>query len=131
MNIRRSLGISVTVAALLGTTLATAPPASATPAGCGDLSNGQLCVRGRTGTSGNFRFSTLYWRSGARGEITVKLGSQRKTDRIIAFPLWFGSKKTRNGYAKLSKRHHISRHECVRGVMEYKRDIYFTKWRCP
>ncbi|MFE1175945.1 hypothetical protein [Streptomyces sp. NPDC058773] len=31
---------------------------------------------------------------GARGEITVKLGTQRKNDDITAWPLWVGCKKT-------------------------------------
>ncbi|MGI5261471.1 hypothetical protein [Streptomyces angustmyceticus] len=134
MIIKRALVTSTTVLAVLGGSLVAAPAASATPTGCGDLSNGQLCIKGgKLGKGGKYKFTVSYWRggSGARGEITVKLGTQRKNDDITAWPLWFGSKKTRNGYAALSKTHELDSDNCIRGVMDYKGKTYVTKWRCP
>ncbi|WP_242578263.1 hypothetical protein [Streptomyces sp. MST-110588] len=133
MQLKRTMAASATIVSVLAASLAAAPTASATTDGCGDLSNGQLCVRGgKLGTTGTYKFTTSYWRGGpANGEVTVKLGTQRKNDDITAYPLWFGSKKTRNGYAELSRSHKLNSDECVRGVMQYKGKTFTTKWRCP
>ncbi|MFJ8231363.1 hypothetical protein ACIQ9E_15615 [Streptomyces sp. NPDC094448] len=118
--------------ALLASMVIVAPPASAVPAGCGQLTNGQLCSSGGTlGTTGTYTFTTSYWRTGGSGEITVTLGTQRKNSNITAFPLWFGSKRTQNGYVELKKSHSINSGECIRGVMEHNNTTYVTKWRCP
>ncbi|MFT2015635.1 hypothetical protein ACMA1D_07255 [Streptomyces sp. 796.1] len=131
MPTRRSLGTAVALSGILGSTLVLAPAASATPAGCGDLSKGSLCVKGgKIGSTGTYTWRVRYVRHQGN-EITVRLGSQRKDSRITAWPLWFGSKKTRHGVAELRRRHEINRDECIRGVMEYRKNTYYTKWRCP
>ncbi|GLF94091.1 hypothetical protein [Streptomyces yaizuensis] len=128
---RSSPGAVMTVLAMLGLSLAAAPSASATTHGCGDLSNGLLCNTGGTlGRSGTYTFTTKYHRFRG-GEVTVKLGTQRKNSRITALPLWFGSQRTANGHASLSRSHPLDADNCVRGVMEHDDTMYVTKWRCP
>ncbi|MFE6779497.1 hypothetical protein [Streptomyces sp. NPDC057702] len=119
------------MAAVLGSTVALAPPASATPAGCGKLTNGSLCIKGgKIGKTGTFTWRARYVRDRG-GEITVRLGSQRKDSNVTAWELWFGNKRTTNGVAELSRRHEINKDECIRGVMEYRERVFVTKWRCP
>ncbi|MCH0539878.1 hypothetical protein I3F58_09950 [Streptomyces sp. MUM 203J] len=131
MIAKRIFAALTALIALLGGGLTMAPTASAGSYGCGNTSNGQLCVRGGTlGKDGNYTFKVSYYRS-PKAEITVKLGTQRKNSKITALVLWFGSKKTKNGYVELSKKHHLNANECIRGVMEYKGKTYVTKWRCP
>ncbi|MFF5716232.1 hypothetical protein [Streptomyces buecherae] len=131
MHAVRPLGISIALAAILGSTVTFAPAASATPAGCGDLSKGSLCIKGgKVGKTGSYTWRVRYVRHQG-GEIKVKLGSQRKNSDITAWELWFGTKKTKNGVAELRRKHEINKDECIRGVMEYKSKVYVTKWRCP
>ncbi|MFD3843749.1 hypothetical protein ACFWWC_47340 [Streptomyces sp. NPDC058642] len=128
---RRSLGTAAALSAIMATCVIAAPAASATPDGCGDLTNGQLCLKDHTvGKTGSFKFRVSYDRH-VSGEITVKLGTQRKNDQITAGALWFGNKKTTNGYAELSKTHPIDRGDCIRAVMEYQGSTFVGKWRCP
>lgn len=129
--VNRSVGAAAVLSAVLAASVVVAPTASATPDGCGELSNGNLCLTKYTvGKTGSFNFTVQYVRH-TGGEITVKLGTQRKNDQITALPLWFGDKKTRNGVAELSKKHPIDKGDCVRAVMDYKNTTYVGKWRCP
>ncbi len=64
------------------------------------------------------------------GEITFKLGSQRKNSHVEANELWFGMIKTKNCVAELKKKHENNSDECIRGVMEHGGKVYRTKWRC-
>lgn len=128
---KRAFSTVVSLAAILAGCVIAAPAASATAAGCGDLDNGQLCLTGGSvGKTGEFTFTAQYDRH-TSGEITLTLGSQRKNSKITALPLWFGTKTTHNGFASISKRHHIDSGDCIRGVMDYKGTMYVTKWRCP
>lgn len=129
----RLLGTTVALSSILATCIVIAPAASATINGCGDLSNGKLCLdEYSVGKTGTFTFRVSYGRNDdVPGEITVTLGTQRKNDQITALPDFFGSKKTQNGYAALSKRYSIDKDECVRAVMEHNNKTYIGKWRCP
>lgn len=89
-----------------------APEAGAVSKGCGELTNGILCNAGPVPEEGTY--TTSYMRHGVKGEITVRLGY----------------KKTRNGYAELSKHIGLSDEGCIRGIMEYDGQRYVTKWRC-
>ncbi|MFF0747181.1 hypothetical protein ACFYVL_43060 [Streptomyces sp. NPDC004111] len=101
MKFQRLLSIVAVFSALVSGSLVTAPAANATPSGCGDLENGQLCLTGgKIGESGNYLFTAKYLRT-KNGEVTVKLGSQRKNTQLIAVPMWFGEMRTKDGYAEL------------------------------
>ncbi|MFK0265681.1 hypothetical protein ACIQU1_30765 [Streptomyces angustmyceticus] len=124
--------IAGAVAALcLVAALAAAPPAPAAPTGCGELVRGRLCLRGPVGADGMYTVS--YRRLGAASgpdEILVRLGYQRKNDRITAFPGWFGTRRTQSGAVVLGGRVEMLADECIRGVMERGGAVYVTKWSC-
>ncbi|MFJ9160300.1 hypothetical protein ACIRPS_26250 [Streptomyces griseoviridis] len=115
--------------ALLVAGLVVAPPAGATPQGCGDLSNGQLCITGPVPTPGTYTVS--YWRH-ISAEITVRLGHQIKIERTgrIAQTTWLGKKKTQNGSAKLSRFVDLDGEGCIRGIMSHGGETFVSKWRC-
>ncbi|MFJ2833150.1 hypothetical protein ACIPC1_37360 [Streptomyces sp. NPDC087263] len=131
-NVKRSMGAVASLVAVLGATVVAAPSASATPSGCGETSNGSLCINGGTiGTKGTYTFTVSYSRNG--DPITVKLGDQRKNDQITAAENYYGSVKLSSvsSYGELSQKHSIDAGDCIRGIMEYKGATYVTKWRCP
>ncbi|WP_367431678.1 hypothetical protein [Streptomyces celluloflavus] len=131
---------------LAAATAAAAPPAPATPTGCGELVRGQLCLRGPAGSAGTY--TATYRRHGApaphgprttggapgppgtRDEFSVRLGYQRRNDRITAFPGWFGTRRTVRGAAELSGRVEMRPDECIRGVMEHGAEVSVTAWSC-
>ncbi|MGW1838185.1 hypothetical protein [Streptomyces sp. NPDC002067] len=113
---------------LIATVAAAAPPAPAAPAACGGPSGGLLCLRGPVGHPGVY--TARYRRAPGPGEITVRLGYQRKDSRITAFPGWFGTVRTSGGAAVLRGRVGMTPGECVRGVMEHGERVYVTKWSC-
>ncbi|MFF3367077.1 hypothetical protein [Streptomyces misionensis] len=132
-SVKRYAGIAASLISVLGVTVIAAPAASATPSGCGDLENGQLCITGgKVGVHGTFTWTVGYSRSKS-GQITVTLGDQRKNSKITALPTYYGSVKTNKtaNYAQLSNKHGIDAGDCIRGIMEYKGKTYVTKWRCP
>ncbi|MFG2227972.1 hypothetical protein [Streptomyces sp. NPDC048644] len=137
----RRAGVAVAALCLVAATAAAAPPAPAAPTGCGGLAGGQLCLRGPVGAAGRYLVS---YRRGATtgparaiggsrpvpGEITVRLGYQRKDARITAFPGWFGFRRTVRGAAELSGRVEMLPGECIRGLMEHRDTVFVTKWSC-
>ncbi|MFG2532008.1 hypothetical protein [Streptomyces sp. NPDC048516] len=123
--------VAVAALCLVAATAAAAPSAPPEPTGCGDLVRGQLCLRGPVGAAGTY--TAAYRRLGAasgRDEIIVRLGYQRKNDRITAFPGWFGTRRTQGGAVVLSGRVEMLADECIRGVMERGETVYVTKWSC-
>ncbi|MFG2830663.1 hypothetical protein ACGFWI_24865 [Streptomyces sp. NPDC048434] len=127
----RRIAVAITAMCLVAATAAAAPPAPPAPTGCGDLVRGQLCLRGPVGADGTY--TAAYRRHGpAAGlaEILVRLGYQRKNDRITAFPGWFGTRRTQGGAVVLSGRVEMLADECIRGVMERGETVYVTKWSC-
>lgn len=125
--------MAASLIATLGVTVIAAPAASATPSGCGELDNGQLCITGgKVGVNGTYTWTVSYSRSKA-GQITVTLGDQRKNSKITALPTYYGTATTNKtaNYATLSNKHGINAEDCIRGIMEYKGTTYVTKWRCP
>lgn len=132
-TMKRSFGIATSFAAVIATSVIFAPAASATPSGCGDLANGQLCISGGTvGKAGTYTFTVGYARNKS-GVINVRLGDQRKNDQITAAENWYGYDKTDNPgvYAERSQKHDLNSDDCIRGIMEYGGSTYITKWRCP
>ncbi|MEV0374144.1 hypothetical protein AB0I10_30800 [Streptomyces sp. NPDC050636] len=124
----RRAGVAVAALCLVAATAAAAPPAPADPTGCGELVHGQLCLRGPVGAEGTY--TATYRRDGARDEITVRLGYQRKNAKITAFPGWFGSRGTQRGAVAVSGRVQMLPDECIRGVMEHGETVFVTKWSC-
>ncbi|MFF2812806.1 hypothetical protein ACFVT2_37670 [Streptomyces sp. NPDC058000] len=120
---------AVAVLGLVAATAAAAPAAPAAPTGCGVLVRGLLCLRGPVGAPGTY--TVVYRRDEPMlGEITVRLGYQRKNSRITAFPGWFGTGRTRGGTLRLSGRVEMPADECIRGVMEHTATVFVTKWSC-
>ncbi|MFD3521009.1 hypothetical protein [Streptomyces sp. NPDC058653] len=115
----------------LGSMLVIAP-VGVTPAGCGDLSGGRLCVDGPVGGRG--AFTTRYVRHGAgprTGPATaLRLGYQRRDARITAFPGWFGTLRTEDGPAALTGTLDTEPGECVRGLLHHAGRDYVTEWLC-
>ncbi|MFF4282638.1 hypothetical protein ACWDFH_26675 [Streptomyces kronopolitis] len=128
----RARRVTVTLAALglVAATAAAAPPAPAAPTGCGELVRGQLCLRGPVGSDGTYTAGYRRHDPAGPGEIVVRLGYQRKNDRITAFPGWFGTRRTQGGAVVLSGRVEMLADECIRGVMQRAETIYVTKWTC-
>ncbi|AIA03971.1 hypothetical protein ACFU90_36940 [Streptomyces noursei] len=120
---------AVAVLGLLAATAAAAPAAPDAPTGCGVLVRGRLCLRGPVGAPG--RYTAVYRRDEPMpGELTVRLGYQRKNSRITAFPGWFGTGRTQGGTLRLSGRVEMLPDECIRGVMEHTATVFVTKWSC-
>ncbi|WP_433856586.1 hypothetical protein [Streptomyces kronopolitis] len=128
----RARRVTVTLAALglVAATAAAAPPAPDAPTGCGELVRGQLCLRGPVGSDGTYAASYRRHGPAGPGEIIVRLGYQRKNDRITAFPGWFGTRRTQGGAVALSGRVEMLADECIRGVMQRAQTIYVTQWTC-
>ncbi|RXS68285.1 hypothetical protein EST92_26880 [Streptomyces sp. TM32] len=126
----RRVTVALAALGLVAATAAAAPPAPAAPTGCGDLVRGQLCLSGPVGADGTY--TATYRRDEPDGpdEIIVRLGYQRRNDRITAFPGWFGTRRTQGGAVGLSGRVEMLRDECIRGVMERAQTVYVTKWSC-
>ncbi|MFJ9615851.1 hypothetical protein [Streptomyces noursei] len=120
---------AVALLALLAATAAAAPAAPTAPAGCGVLVRGRLCLRGPVGATG--LYTAVYQRDEpVLGELTIRLGYQRKNSRITAFPGWFGTGRTHGGTLRLSGRVEMLPDECIRGVMEHTATVFVTKWSC-
>ncbi|WEB42271.1 hypothetical protein MOV08_25505 [Streptomyces yunnanensis] len=120
---------AVALLALLAATAAAAPAAPTAPAGCGVLVRGRLCLRGPVGATG--LYTAVYQRDEPMlGELTIRLGYQRKNSRITAFPGWFGTGRTHGGTLRLSGRVEMLPDECIRGVMEHTATVFVTKWSC-
>ncbi|MEU8787135.1 hypothetical protein [Streptomyces sp. NPDC048637] len=127
----RRVTVALAALGLVAATAAAAPPAPPAPTGCGDLVRGQLCLQGPVGADG--MYTATYRRHGSAAgldEIIVRLGYQRKNDRITAFPGWFGTRRTQGGAVGLSGRVEMLADECIRGVMERGETFYVTKWSC-
>ncbi|MGW8601829.1 hypothetical protein ACWGLB_23155 [Streptomyces sp. NPDC055893] len=128
---KRLLSILMTLAAIVMGSLVMAPTASAAlPNGCGQLTNGHLCISGPTPNAGTYTSS--YTRYGADGEITVRLGIEIKIERTgkIAQTSWIGYKKTQNGHAALSRHTLLDSEGCIRAIMEHGGTKYVSQWRC-
>ncbi|MCR8577176.1 hypothetical protein [Streptomyces sp. Isolate_219] len=127
----RRVTVALAALGLVAATAAAAPPAPPAPTGCGELVRGQLCLQGPVGADG--MYTATYRRHGSAAgpdEIIVRLGYQRKNDRITAFPGWFGTRRTQGGAVGLSGRVEMLADECIRGVMERGETFYVTKWSC-
>lgn len=123
---RRTTAVTGKVLAV-GTLLILAP-VGLTPRGCGDLSGGRLCIEGPVGGAGSF--TVRYVQYGGRPDVSVRLGYQRKDDRITAFPGWFGNQRTWHGRAELTGTLNTAPGECIRGVLDHRDRTYVTEWRC-
>nr|WSZ97933.1 hypothetical protein OH820_21720 [Streptomyces sp. NBC_00857] len=123
---RRASAVRATV--LAAGALFVLAPVGLTPRGCGDLSGGRLCVEGPIGGAG--RFTTRYVQHTGGRDIAVRLGYQRKDDRITAFPGWFGTQRTRHGHAELTGMVSTEPGECVRGLLDHRGRVYVTQWHC-
>ncbi|MFJ4919905.1 hypothetical protein [Streptomyces sp. NPDC088725] len=105
-------------------------PVGMTPKGCGDLSNGRLCIDGPIGGAGAFTIRYLR-RPGDPGGAEVRLGYQRKDNRITAFPDWFGTARIHHGTAQLTGTLDTAPGECIRGVLlDAHERPYVTRWKC-
>jgi hypothetical protein len=128
----KKLKILMPLAAILFASVAFAPQASATPNGCGDTDNGQLCIRKVDG-----KWVTSYWRhgaGGADGSITVRLGWQEKFSNGYVDSAQFDSPKLTVEAGKTIKygRNPVKQNDsCIRGTMKHSSDTYVTKWVCP
>ncbi|MFE7672627.1 hypothetical protein ACFU5N_10460 [Streptomyces albidoflavus] len=128
-NQYRSVGSLVGALALTVTSVVLAPPALATPDGCGETTYGQLCVRGPWPKTATYQVS--YTRGRKSGQITVKLGVQLKLikpPRDILRSQWFGTRKTRNGHAKLSGKVSVNDEVCVRARMVNQGITFVSQW---
>ncbi|MFJ1745600.1 hypothetical protein ACIOJD_05065 [Streptomyces sp. NPDC088116] len=119
---------AVRAAVLAAGALFVLAPVGLTPRGCGDLSGGRLCVEGPIGGTG--RFTTRYDRHAGGPDIAVRLGYQRRDDRITAFPGWFGTRRTLHGQAELTGTISTEPGECVRGLLDHRGLVYVTQWHC-
>ncbi|MER7997943.1 hypothetical protein [Streptomyces sp. NPDC095613] len=125
---RTTGGTALTVTVLTVGALFVLAPVGLTPRGCGDLSGGRLCVTGPIGDTGGF--TVRYVRHGAGPGLSVRLGYQRKDERITAFPDWFGTSPTRSGRAELSRTIATLPGECIRGLLDHRGRVFVTEWLC-
>ncbi|MEV6424062.1 hypothetical protein [Streptomyces sp. NPDC051662] len=123
---RRATAVRGTVLAV-GAVLVLAP-VGLTPRGCGDLSGGRLCIEGPVGGAGPF--TVRYVQYPGHPSVAVRLGYQRKDDRITAFPGWLGTQQTWHGRAEQTGSLDTAAGECIRGVMEHRDRTYVTEWHC-
>ncbi|WP_329456083.1 hypothetical protein [Streptomyces sp. NBC_01497] len=126
---RRAIAVRATGACLAAGSLFLLAPVGPTPRGCGDLTSGRLCIDGPIGGAGGF--TTRYTQYDGRPAVNVRLGYQRKDQRLTAFADWFGTRTTSHGTAQLSGRLATAADECIRGVlMDPGGRAYVTGWRC-
>ncbi|MBD0707238.1 MULTISPECIES: hypothetical protein [unclassified Streptomyces] len=127
---RRIISLVVSFIAILGIGVVAAPAALATPTGCGDLSNGQLCVNKPARASGDFE--TSYYRHSGEGSITVTLGAQFKNPDGTVHPTdWIASRTIKVGTVGSASRYYTTDSGwCVRGAMKSGNTTYITKWLC-
>ncbi|GHH57675.1 hypothetical protein GCM10018773_65320 [Streptomyces candidus] len=116
----------------MGIGLVAAPAASATTAGCGELTNGLLCLDKLTPReSGDYRVQ--YDRYSGSGALSVKMGIQHKSEGYNpkAFT-WLGTDTVSAGGSVWSdKRYYtITDGDCLRGGMVAGGKSFVTKWRC-
>lgn len=129
---RKFLTLLISLAVAMGIGLIAAPAASATPKGCGDLTNGQLCVNKLSSTAAG-DFETLYWRHGGKGSIEVKLGVQFKNSSGKIYGIdWLATRTVKSGGLVKAKRYFTTDPGwCVRGTMVSGDSATFiTKWLC-
>ncbi|MGH4028503.1 hypothetical protein ACQB60_06155 [Actinomycetota bacterium Odt1-20B] len=126
---KRVIGAVGAIVSILIASLVMAPSASATTQGCGDLSNGQLCIKGPVPNKGTYTISYYRFKG---GEITVNLGYEIKLERRnkIVEGHWLGNKKTKNSIARAKKYVLMGDEGCIRGMMKHSGHKYVTKWRC-
>lgn len=126
---RRITALIVSFIAILGIGVVAAPAAMATPSGCGDLSNGQLCLN-TPGPSGTYEVS--YYRHAGTGSITVEMGVQHKTPNGTVHPVdWINTRTIAVGkYGTVYKYYTADRDWCARGAMKSGNTTYITKWVC-
>ncbi|MFJ5137584.1 hypothetical protein [Streptomyces sp. NPDC088707] len=125
------MSILTALIAIVAGGIVMAPAASAAlPNGCGQLTNGHLCISGPTPNPGTYTSS--YTRYGADGEITVRLGIETKIERTgqMSGTAWIGYKKTQNGYAALTRYTIMDTEVCIRAIMEHGGNKYISQWRC-
>ena len=104
-------------------------PVGTPPAGCGDSSDGRLCIEGPIGATGTF--TTRYTQHPGRPATEVQLGYQRKDRRLTAFADWFGTRRTQHGRAELTGTLDTLPGECIRGVLrDPQGHTRATTWRC-
>ncbi|KIF76300.1 hypothetical protein QR77_25220 [Streptomyces sp. 150FB] len=128
--VRRATSVRLMGTGLAMGALFVLAPVGVTPKGCGDLTGGRLCVEGPIGRTGGFTVRYIQ-RPARTGEVTVRLGYQRKDARITAFAGWFGTERTRDGRAELSGRLDTAPGECIRGVLlDSRTRPYVTRWSC-
>ncbi|MBP0459079.1 hypothetical protein [Streptomyces montanisoli] len=104
-------------------------PMRVPPDGCGDLPSGRLCIEGPIGGAG--AFTTRYVQYDERHESRVRLGYQRRDQRLTAFANWFGTSSTLHGSTQLSGRLSTAPDECIRGILiDANGKAYATQWTC-
>ncbi|MFD3582793.1 hypothetical protein [Streptomyces sp. NPDC058683] len=125
----KKLKVLTTLSVFLFASLAFAPQASATPDGCGDLDNGQLCIRKVDG-----KWVTSYFRHSGDGSIKVRLGWQEKFSNGYVDSAQYDSPLLSVAAGKDVKygRKPVKQSDsCIRGNMKHNSDEYVTKWVCP
>ncbi|MFB7516399.1 hypothetical protein [Streptomyces sp. NPDC056144] len=128
--LRRIASLFASLAFVLALGTATAPAAMATPDGCGDLANGQLCVNKPSGASGTFEVS--YYRHSGSGTVTVQMGIQFKIPDGTIHPTdWIAERTIKVGtYGRASRYYTTDPGWCVRGQMKSGNTTYGTEWLC-
>ncbi|MFD7665148.1 hypothetical protein [Streptomyces sp. NPDC059788] len=128
----RKKTILLATAAFAASSLITAPAASATPRGCGDMANGQLCVNQPPGNHYGGYYTTEYVKHHGK-PVKVKLGYRAKSASgqdhgIVWDSKWLTAK---DGKVVQKKRYlTMDRGWCIRGYMKSGGKTYETKYLC-
>ncbi|OKH98924.1 hypothetical protein A6A06_25290 [Streptomyces sp. CB02923] len=124
--------ILLATAAFAASSLITAPAASATPRGCGDMANGQLCIKQPAGNHYGGYYTTDYFKHSGKAA-KVKLGYRARTPNgkdngIVWDSKWLNVKA---GKPVQKKRYlTMDRGWCIRGYMKSGGKTYQTKYLC-
>ncbi|GGZ21758.1 hypothetical protein GCM10010300_76840 [Streptomyces olivaceoviridis] len=116
-------------AAFFAVSVVVAPSASATADGCGDLSNGQLCIKHPSTPGGTY--TTEYFKHSG-GDVQVQLGYQSKYDDTTQ-PKHFDSPWLTAKSGKTVKHGRyltLDKGWCIRALMKTHDDDFVGKWYC-
>lgn len=117
------------VTTLFAASLFVAPEASATTDGCGDLTNGVLCIEWPSTPGGNY--TTSYWKHDG-SDVDVKLGYQTRYQsnehpKTYDSP-WLTAKSGK--YTKQWRCLTLDDGWCIRALMKTSDDSFIGKWHC-
>ncbi|BCM65726.1 hypothetical protein EASAB2608_01060 [Streptomyces sp. EAS-AB2608] len=125
----RKFTFAASAAALFAVSVLVAPSASATADGCGDLSNGQLCIKHPSTPGGTY--TTEYFKHSG-GDVKVELGYQSRYSNKMQPKHFDSGWLTAKSGKTLKKGRYLTLDKgwCIRPLLKTHDDEFVGKWYC-